>query len=134
MKSIFLLIFLASLVCVAPASAQGGSEKPADIRIKVGESFDLAVPDQSGSTGYVVMLRNLPPFLALVSTETTVPESSKGVPGAPFVKVFTLVGVSPGQGQVEINAARLWEKPIQWAHTPKDADANLYFYQIEVSE
>ena len=134
MKCIFLIIVLASLVWVAPASAQGDLGKPADIRIKVGESFGLAVPDQAGSTGYAVMLKNMPPFLALISTETTMPESSKGVPGAPLVKVFNLVGVAPGRGQVEINAARLWEKPIQWLHQAKDDDANLYFYQIEVSQ
>ena len=132
MKSFFFIVVLTSLVWIAPVSAQSDLEKPADIRIKVGESFGLAVPDQAGSTGYAVMLKTLPPFLALVSTESSVPESGKGMPGAPLVKVFNLVGGSPGRGQVEINAARLWEKPIQWAHQPNDDDAALHFYQIEV--
>ena len=134
MKSIFLTAILVGLIWLTPAVAKDTSEKPIDIKIKVGESFGLSLPDQSASTGYATVLKNLPPFLALVSTETRTPESSKGVSGAPLTKIFTLVGIAPGQGQVEINTTRLWEKPIQWSHKPEDKDANLYFYKIEVVE
>ncbi len=117
-----LLALTAWLLAPAPARAE------TNLTVKVGEPFRISVKDQAGSTGYQTVVRDMPAGVELVATETRRPE--KNLPGAPATKVFTFVARKPTRGLLEINAARLWEKPLEWIHQPGDAAENEFFYHI----
>lgn len=122
---LLLLILAAAWWAATPTQAQAETR----LTVRIGEPFTISVTDQSGSTGYQTVVRDMPAGVDLVSTETKRPEKNR--PGAPATKVFTFVANRPTKGLLEINAARMWEKPLEWLHQPGDAAENEFFYYIK---
>ena len=124
MKTMLLWLLAGVIGLAAPASGEAETL----LTVKVGEPFQISVTDISGGTGYETVVRARPPWLALVSTELKRPEKPR--PGAPAVKIFTFVAERSGRGRLEINAARMWEHPLQWLHQPGDETEDEFFYRI----
>lgn len=129
------IIFAILLLSAGPAWA--ADEKMPTLEVKVGQPFHVSVDDRAAGTGYVTVVRSLPPGLVLVDTELKARVSSDpGVPvvGAPAVKTFTFIAEAPLKGLLEINAARMWEKPLDWLYKPGDENSGQYFYLINATE
>ena len=124
-------IFLAVLLLTA-GPARADEEKTPTLEVKVGQPFHVSVDDHSAGTGYVTVVRSLPPGLVLVDTELKARVASE--PGAPAVKTFTFIAETPLQGLLEINAARMWEKPLNWLHKPGGDNKGQYFYTIDATD
>ncbi len=133
------MVMLALVLAAAPAVWARGDKDWTPLEIKVGRPFQVIVPDQGGSTGYVTAVRTMPEGLVLLSTEVQRPHAQsrkKGGPmvGAPTMKVFTFVAERPLKGRLEINAARSWEKPVRWLYKPGDRSSGWpHFYYIRAT-
>jgi predicted secreted protein len=82
------------------------------IQVFVGEVFTINLPDNSGSTGFIQSLTQLPDFVALISDEYK--RSSNLPPGAPGERTFSFVAVKAGEGPLYFNGIKL-SHPIEVA-------------------
>ena len=128
------LILALLLLTAGPA---WGADQAPTLEVKVGQAFHVSIDDRSAGTGYVTVVRKLPPGLVLVDTELKARVAAdQGAPvvGAPAVKTFTFIAETPHNGLLEINAARMWEKPLNWLYKPGGDNGGQYFYIINATE
>lgn len=101
------------------------------IKVHVGEVFDVLVPANPGSTGFVCTLDKMPPCLNLVSMEY-VPGNSQifAIPGN---EIFKFVAIAKGSGEIEFNHIR-FSKPIEIAPREPKMVHQMEFASVIVEE
>ena len=90
---------------------------PPPIKAKVCDVFDYPFEDNSGSTGYTYVLREMPDCVWLVGTTYTPPFDP--IPGKPGMKRFFFKAAAPGEGILVFCKMRPWESPDTCEYTRK---------------
>jgi predicted secreted protein len=81
------------------------------ISVHVGDLFDILVPSNPGSTGFVCTLDKMPECVNLVS-KTYVPGHSAGIMGVPGNEMFKFVAIKKGHGEIEFNHIK-FSRPLE---------------------
>jgi len=82
------------------------------VNMHVGETVDLAVPSNPGSTGFVCTLAKMPECVYLVSMTYVPGHEAPGMVGIPGSEVFKFVAIAEGSGEIEFKHVK-FSKPLE---------------------
>ncbi|HEJ0417359.1 TPA: protease inhibitor I42 family protein [Klebsiella aerogenes] len=116
---IYLLPLIFGLSFIANATEKVSNSfyrevSPAKV-VSLGEIFSIRLP-VSLSTGYSWIVRSLPPQVALTGMAYSPPKPGLCLPGCSGSTILYLKAISPGEGILKLQYARIWEKLPKQVH------------------
>lgn len=82
------------------------------IKVHVGETFEIAVPSNPGSTGFVCTLGKMPECVYLVSMTFVPGHAAPEMVAIPGSEIFKFVAIAEGSGVIELKHVK-FSKPLE---------------------